>query len=80
MLVAAACVLAQAARSLIVKARPGHSGAGLVVLAGSVLVLPAPGHLKLRLAKQLRGRAAARRWSPQCGGAGLARRHWRAPP
>lgn len=57
MLVAAACVLAQAARSLIVQARPGPRGAGLVVLAGSVLVLPAPGYLTLRLATQWRGRA-----------------------
>ena len=38
-------------------ARPGRSGVGLVVLAGSVLVLPVLGYLKLRLSEQLRSRA-----------------------
>jgi hypothetical protein len=57
MLAAAVYVVAQAARSLIVQARPGDSGAGLVVLAGSVVVLPVLGSIKLRLAKRLRSRA-----------------------
>jgi hypothetical protein len=70
--VAAACVLAQATRSLIAQERPGHSGAGLVVLAGSVLVLPVPGYLKLRLAKQLRGRAVRGGGALSSAGAALA--------
>ena len=42
------------------------------MLAGSVLVLPVPGHLTLRLAKQLRSRALRGDNGPQRGGAGLA--------
>ena len=57
MLTAAAYVVAQAARSLITGARPGQSAAGLVLLAGSVVVLPVLGYIKLRLAGRLRSRA-----------------------
>lgn len=72
MCAAALYVLAQAARSLIVQARPGHSGAGLVVLAASILVLPVLGYLKLRLAKQLcsqalHGGSSTREAPPELG-------------
>lgn len=72
MLAAAVYVAAQAARSLIVQSRPGHSGAGLVVLAGSVLVLPGLGYLKLRLARRLRSRALRGDGVLSAAGAGLA--------
>lgn len=72
MCAAALYVLAQAARSLIVQARPGHSRAGLVVLTASILALPVLGYLKLRLAKQLRSQtlrdgASTREVPPELG-------------
>jgi divalent metal cation (Fe/Co/Zn/Cd) transporter len=72
MLAAAVYVVAQAARSLIVQARPGHSGLGLAVLAGSVLVLPGLGYLKLRLARRLHSRALRGDGMLSAAGAGLA--------
>ena len=59
MLAAAAYVVAQAAQSLIVGARPRQSAAGLLLLAGSVVMLPVLGRIKLRLAGRLRSRCAA---------------------
>jgi len=72
MLAAAVYVLAQAARSLIVQAQPGHSGVGLMLLAGSVLVLPVLGYIKLRLAKRLRSRALRGDGILSAAGAALA--------
>jgi divalent metal cation (Fe/Co/Zn/Cd) transporter len=56
-LAAAMYVVAQAARSLIAGERPGHGVVDLVLLAGSVLVLPVLGAVKLRLAGPLGSRA-----------------------
>jgi divalent metal cation (Fe/Co/Zn/Cd) transporter len=72
MLAAAVYVVAQAARSLIVQAQPGHSGVGRAVLAGSVLVLPGLGYIKLRLAQQLRSRALRGDGVLSAAGAALA--------
>jgi divalent metal cation (Fe/Co/Zn/Cd) transporter len=76
MLTAAAYVLARAAWSLITQAHPAPSVTGLVLLAGSLVVLPVLGYVKLRLAGQLRSRALRRGrcsqlgWGcPGCGGA-----------
>jgi divalent metal cation (Fe/Co/Zn/Cd) transporter len=57
MIAAALYVTAQASRSLMAGAQPGRSTVGLVVLAGSVLVLPVLGVIKLRLARRLGSRA-----------------------
>ena len=57
MLAAAAYVLAQAARALITRAHPRQSGPGIALLAGSAVVLPVLGRIKLRLARQLQTRA-----------------------
>jgi divalent metal cation (Fe/Co/Zn/Cd) transporter len=56
-MLAAAYVVAQAAQSLITGVRPRQSAAGLLLLAGSVVVLPVLGCIKLRLAGRLRSRA-----------------------
>jgi divalent metal cation (Fe/Co/Zn/Cd) transporter len=72
MLAAAGYVVAQAARSLIVQAQPGHSGVGLAVLAGSVLVLPWLGYIKLRLAQRLHSRALRGDGVLSAAGAALA--------
>jgi divalent metal cation (Fe/Co/Zn/Cd) transporter len=72
MLAAAVYVWAQAARSLIAQERPGHSWAGLVVLAGSVVVLPVLGSVKLRPAKRLRSRALRGDGILSAAGAALA--------
>lgn len=53
MLAAAAYVMAQAAWSLITTAHPRQSTLGIVLLAGSVVVLPVLGRIKLRLARHL---------------------------
>ena len=57
MLAAAAYVIAQAAWSLIAGAHPQQSALGIVLLAGSVVVLPVLGWIKLRLARRLHSRA-----------------------
>ena len=72
MLAAAAYVVAQAAQSLITGARPGQSAAGLVLLAGSVVVLPVLGCIKLRLAGRLRSRAPRGDGVLSAAGAALA--------
>ena len=53
MLAAAAYVIAQAGWSLISGAHPQPGALGIVLLAGSVTVLPVLGRIKLRLARQL---------------------------
>ena len=72
MLVAAVYVVAQAARSLITGAHPGHSVAGLVLLTGSLIVLPVLGYIKLRLAGQLQSRALRGDGVLSAAGAALA--------
>jgi len=72
MLAAAVYVVAQAAQSLIVGARPGQSAAGLLLLAGSVVVLPVLGCIKLRLAGRLRSRALRGDGVLSAAGAALA--------
>jgi divalent metal cation (Fe/Co/Zn/Cd) transporter len=57
MIAAALYVAAQAARSLIAGEHPGQSAIGIVLLAGSLVVLPVLGSIKLRLAGRLRSRA-----------------------
>ena len=57
MLAAAAYVLAQAAWALITRAHPRQGVPGIALLAGSVVVLPVLGYIKLRLARQLQSQA-----------------------
>lgn len=57
MLASAAYVLVQAGRSLIERAHPAQSVMGIVLLTGSLLVLPPVGTVKLRLGRRLRSRA-----------------------
>jgi divalent metal cation (Fe/Co/Zn/Cd) transporter len=57
MLAAAVYVASQAARSLIIRAHPGQSVTGIVLLAVSLAVLPLLAYMKLRLAVQLDSRA-----------------------
>jgi divalent metal cation (Fe/Co/Zn/Cd) transporter len=57
MLASATYVLVQAGRSLIAQAHPEQSGMGIVLLTGSLLLLPPVGIVKLRLGKRLRSRA-----------------------
>lgn len=72
MLAAALYVLVQAARSLITGAHPGQSMLGIVLLAGSLVVLPVLGYLKLRLAGQVRSRALRGDGMLSAAGAALA--------
>lgn len=72
MLTAAVYVLAQAARSLIAGAHPGQSVPGLVLLAGSLVVLPVLARVKLRLAGQLGSRALRGDGVLSAAGAALA--------
>lgn len=72
MLAAALYVVGQAARSLITEAHPGQGVTGLVLLAGSLLVLPALGYLKLRLSTQLRSQALRGDGVLSAAGAALA--------
>jgi divalent metal cation (Fe/Co/Zn/Cd) transporter len=72
MLAAAVYVVAQAARSLTGGARPGHGVVDLVLLAGSVLVLPVLGAVKLRLAGPLDSRALRGDGILSAAGAALA--------
>jgi divalent metal cation (Fe/Co/Zn/Cd) transporter len=72
MIAAALYVAAQAVRSLIAGSQPGHSTVGLVVLAGSVAVLPALGLVKLRLARRLGSRALRGDGVLSAAGAALA--------
>ncbi len=53
MLAAAAYVVAQATWVLITRAHPRQGLPGIALLAGSVVVLPVLGYIKLRLARQL---------------------------
>lgn len=57
MLATAAYVIAQAAWSLITGAHPQQSALGIMLLAGSVVVLPVLGWIKLLLARRLHSRA-----------------------
>jgi divalent metal cation (Fe/Co/Zn/Cd) transporter len=57
MLAAAAYVMAQAAWALITRAHPRQGVPGIALLAGSAVVLPALGYIKLRLARQLQSQA-----------------------
>ena len=77
MLAAAVYVVAQAARSLILGAlilgaHPGQSVLGLVLLAGSLAVLPLLGYIKLRLAGRLESRALRGDGVLSAAGAALA--------
>jgi divalent metal cation (Fe/Co/Zn/Cd) transporter len=72
MLAAAVYVVAQAARSLIIGVHPGQSVIGLVLLAGSLVVLPVLSHIKLRLAGPLRSRALRGDGVLSAAGAALA--------
>ena len=72
MLAAAAYVLAQAAWALITRAHPRQSGPGIALLAGSAVVLPVLGWLKLRLARQLQTRALRGDGILSAAGASLA--------
>jgi divalent metal cation (Fe/Co/Zn/Cd) transporter len=57
MMVVAAYIGVQAIRSLITRAEPRNSTAGVVIAAASLLVLPFLAVVKLRLARQLRSGA-----------------------
>lgn len=57
MLVSAAYVAVQAARSLLARDSPEQSAMGVVLLAGSLLLLPPIGFVKLRLSRRLRSSA-----------------------
>jgi divalent metal cation (Fe/Co/Zn/Cd) transporter len=57
MLLSAAYVLVQAGRSLIAQAHPEQSDTGVVLLTGSLFVLPPLGIVKVRLAGRLRSPA-----------------------
>lgn len=72
MLTAAAYVLAQAVRSLIMGTHPGHTVTGLVLLAASVVVLPPLGWIKLRLAARVGSRALRGDGTLSAAGAALA--------
>lgn len=72
MLAAAAYVLAQAAWALITRAHPRQSGPGIALLAGSAVVLPVLGWIKLRLARQLQTRALRGDGILSAAGASLA--------
>jgi divalent metal cation (Fe/Co/Zn/Cd) transporter len=72
MMVAAVYVVAQAARSLIIRVHPGQSVIGFVLLAGSLVVLPVLSHIKLRLAGPLRSRALRGDGVLSAAGAALA--------
>lgn len=72
MLAAAVYVAAQAARALITGAHPGQSVTGIVLLAGSLAVLPVLGYIKLRLAAPLGSRALRGDGVLSAAGAALA--------
>jgi divalent metal cation (Fe/Co/Zn/Cd) transporter len=72
MLAAAVYVLAQAARSLFIGAHPGQNAIGLVLLAGSLVVLPVLGYIKLQLAGRLRSRSLRGDGVLSAAGAALA--------
>lgn len=72
MLAAAVYVVTQAARALITGTHPRQAVIGQALLAGSVLVLPVLGYLKLRLAAQLDSRALRGDGILSAAGAALA--------
>jgi divalent metal cation (Fe/Co/Zn/Cd) transporter len=80
MLAAAAYVIAQAGWSLITGAHPRQSTMGIILLAGSVTVLPVLGWIKLRLARQLRSLALRGDGILSAAGAVLAATGWLAWP